>query len=50
MRPLCWLAFDAVASRGDCFSPHCGRGKTPFEAARTLPAVVRAIREGGPLI
>jgi hypothetical protein len=46
MRPLCWVAFDAVFSRGDHFVPHCGWGKTPLEAARTLPAVARAIREG----
>ncbi len=46
MRPLCWLAFDAVASRGDPFRGSCGWGKTPLEAARTLPAAVRAIHEG----
>ena len=46
MRPLCWLAFDAVASRGDHFRGRCGWGKTPLAAARTLPAVVRATSDG----
>ena len=46
MRPLCWLAFDAVASHGDPFRGSCGWGKTPLEAARTQPAVIRAIRDG----
>jgi hypothetical protein len=46
MRPLCWQAFDAVASRGDPFRGSCGWGKTPLDAARNLPAVVRAIRDG----
>ncbi len=36
MRPLCWLAFDAVASHGDPFRGSCGWDKTPREAARTL--------------
>jgi hypothetical protein len=47
LRPLSWVAYDAVLSRGDSFrGAGCGWGKTPLEAARTLPAVVRAISDG----